>query len=245
VGKRTTAALASVAILSVAMWAPATAQPLMSIPRDPLAPLDISVGSVPQSSGDPLAPQVEPDAAAESQSPSVTEVLSWVISTHDSGDRPFMIIDKVGARVFLFDGVGVFMGTAPALLGSTVGDESAPGVGDRELTEIKPEERTTPAGRFPAQFGIARGNEKVLWVDYAAAISLHPVVTGSRREQRIKRLKSPTPEDNRITYGCINVPRDFYAGAVAPLFLETGGIVYILPETKPLADVFAAISVRP
>ena len=82
-------------------------------------------------------------------------------------------------------------------------------------------------------------------MDYAAAISLHPVVTGSRRDQRINRLKSPTPEDNRITYGCINVPRDFYAGAVAPLFLETGGIVYILPETKPLADVFAAISVRP
>jgi hypothetical protein len=126
------------------------------------------------------------------------------------------------------------------LLGSTTGDESSPGVGDRELSEISPEERTTPAGRFVATFGWARGRERVLWVDYATAISLHPVVTGNRKQQRLKRLKSQTPDDNRITYGCINVPRRFYTKVVQPLFKDSTGIVYILPDTKPLTEVFLA-----
>jgi hypothetical protein len=66
-------------------------------------------------------------------------------------------------------------------------------------------------------------------------------VTGSRKEQRLKRLKSPTAADNRITYGCINVPAAFYAQAVRPLFKETGGVVYILPDTKPLKEVFNSL----
>ena len=190
---------------------------------------------------DPLAP-LDDGAAEASQEPSpdVTRIIKWVTSSRDNGDLPFMVIDKVGAEVFLFDAAGEFIGKTPALLGSTPGDDSSPGVGDRELNEISPEERTTPAGRFVANFGYARGHERVLWVDYATSISLHPVVTGNKKEQRLKRLKSPTPEDNRITYGCINVPKTFYAKVVRPLFKDTAGVVYILPETKPLNQAFLA-----
>ena len=162
------------------------------------------------------------------------------MSTRDNGDLPFLVIDKNGAEVFVFDPEGRLMGKSAALLGSTAGDESSPGVGDRELSEIPPQERTTPAGRFVAKFGWARGRERVLWVDYATAISLHPVVTGNRKEQRLKRLKSRTPEDNRITFGCINVPRSFYEKVVQPLLKNSTGIVYILPDTKPLTEVFLA-----
>ena len=201
--------------------------------QDPLAPLDEI-----QEALDPLAPASSPEQFG---SPSVEQVTQWVASTGDNGGRPFIVIDKIGAEVFLYDSAGQFMGKAPALLGSAAGDDSTPGVGDRELNEIKPEERTTPAGRFVANFGIARGNERVLWVDYPTAISLHPVVTGSRKEQRLKRLKSPTADDNRITYGCINVPAAFYAQAVRPLFEDKGGVVYILPDTKPLSEVFTSL----
>ena len=54
----------------------------------------------------------------------------------------------------------------------------------------------------------------------------------------MQRLNSPTPKDNRITFGCINVPAKFYAKVIRPLFGKTTGVVYILPETKPLSDVF-------
>jgi hypothetical protein len=44
--------------------------------------------------------------------------------------------------------------------------------------------------------------------------------------------------DNRISYGCINVPAKFYDAVVVPAFTGTVGIVYILPETKPLKAAF-------
>ena len=151
-----------------------------------------------------------------------------------------MVIDKVAAKVFLFDAQGQLVGATPALFGITAGDESAAGVGDRELSDIKPEDRTTPAGRFVAKFGRASGNRNVLWVDYATSISLHPVVTTNKKERRLQRLRSTTADDNRITYGCINVPAKFYQDIVRPLFTGTSGIVYILPESKYLFEVFPA-----
>jgi hypothetical protein len=66
-----------------------------------------------------------------------------------------------------------------------------------------------------------------------------------RNQHRAERLKSPTPGDNRITYGCINVPKDFYDHHVRPLFKGTSGVVYILPETKSLNEVFLAMPPAP
>ena len=174
-------------------------------------------------------------------SDSVDQVTNWVIGSGDNKGLPFIVIDKVAAVVFVYDAGGEFLAASPALFGETPGDESSPGVGDRELSEITPEERTTPAGRFVAKFGPASGNRQVLWVDYETSISLHAVVTTKKRERRLERLESPTPEDNRITYGCINVPTAFYTDVVSPLFTDAGGIVYILPETRSLNQVFLGV----
>ena len=177
---------------------------------------------------------------AEAPSDDVAQLTRWVIASGDNHGQPFIVVDKVAARVFVHDGEGKLVGSTPALLGVTPGDDSVPGVGDRELSEIRPEDRTTPAGRFVAKFGKARYGRKVLWVDYATSISLHPVITTRKKERRLQRLRSATPEDNRITYGCINVPTAFYAKVVRPAFTGTAGIVYILPETRPLKAVFLA-----
>ena len=173
----------------------------------------------------------------------VAQVTSWVLGSGDNGGLPFIVIDKVAADVFVFNAQGQLVGATPALLGLTPGDDSTPGVGDRELSAISPKDRTTPAGRFVAKFGTASGSRKVLWVDYATAISLHPVITSNKKERRLQRLKSPSADDNRITFGCINVPASFYAKVVRPLFNRTIGVVYILPETKPLNEVFLAFRV--
>jgi hypothetical protein len=162
------------------------------------------------------------------------------MASHDNGDLPFIVIDKVGAELFVFDAIGQSMGHAPVLVGITKGDDSTPGVGDRELSHIPISQRTTPAGRFVAKFGHASGNQQVLWIDYHDAISLHPVITSNPKEHRLARLKSPTPNDNRITFGCINVPAAFYKNVVRPLFVHTGGVVYILPEARPLSEAFPA-----
>ncbi len=125
-----------------------------------------------------------------------------------------------------------------------MGDESADGIGTRALRDILPSERTTPAGRFVAGLGKNLGTQEVLWVDYENAISLHRVITTSQTEHRLQRLATGTPLDNRISYGCINVPVDFFERVVAPIFSGTAGIVYILPETKALHAVFSAYEVQ-
>ncbi len=81
----------------------------------------------------------------------------------------------------------------------------------------------------------------MLWVDWETSVALHPVVTGNKRERRLERLLSPSPVDNRITFGCINVPAAFYKDKVYPLFRKSGGVVYILPDTKPLETVFPRV----
>ena len=63
---------------------------------------------------------------------------------------------------------------------------------------------------------------------------------GERRERRLERLATPGTSDNRISYGCINVPLAFYETVVAPLFKGRTGIVYILPEEQPIDQLFFA-----
>ncbi len=170
------------------------------------------------------------------------QLADWVRGTHDNGKRPYAVIDKLGARIYVFAHDGTLMGAAPVLVGLAHGDDSASGIGDKALAAISPDERTTPAGRFVARFGPAAGNKTVLWVDYADAISLHPVITTNPKEHRLKRIKSETAEDHRISFGCINVPASFYEKVVATSFRKRGGVVYILPDTRPVWEVFPAFA---
>jgi hypothetical protein len=169
----------------------------------------------------------------------------WVVTSADNAGLPFVIIDKPQARLFVFFPDGRLRGASAALLGLAKGDNSAPGIGDRPLASIRPEERTTPAGRFVAALGADLGAKDVVWVDYADAISLHRVITTKPKERRLQRLATPTAADNRISYGCINVPAAFYDSVVHPAFTGANGIVYILPEVRSLASVFPAYRPAP
>jgi hypothetical protein len=170
------------------------------------------------------------------------ELAAWVRASGDNRGLAFVIVDKAAAKVFVFGKDGALKGSAPALLGFAVGDDSTPGIGDREMSDIPPEERTTPAGRYVAAYGHGAEDRNVFWVDYQTAISLHPVVTAKPAERRLQRLRSPTAADNRITFGCINVPAAFYDQVVRKTFSGTKGVVYILPEAMPLEAVFPSFA---
>ena len=170
-------------------------------------------------------------------SDTVVGLAGWVVATGDSQGYPFAIIDKEAAQILVFGGDGRLRGAAPGLFGSAVGDHSAPGVAGLALREIPGRDRTTPAGRFVGGFGPSIDAGRVLWVDYDSAVSIHPTATGVPAERRAERLASPTPDDNRISHGCINVSPKFYERVVTPTF-ERGGVFYILPDEQPLAETF-------
>lgn len=170
-------------------------------------------------------------------SDTVIELAAWIVANDDSQGYPFAIIDKAAAQVLVFGGDGRLRGAAPGLFGSAIGDHSAPGVAGLALREIPGRDRTTPAGRFVGGFGPSLDAGRVLWVDYDSAVSIHPTATGVPSERRPERLASPSPDDNRITHGCINIAPAFYEQIVAPTF-ERGGVFYILPDRMPLSKVF-------
>lgn len=167
----------------------------------------------------------------------VTDLAGWVVAANDSQGYPFAVIDKAAAQILVFGGDGRLRGAAPGLFGSAVGDHSAPGIAGLALREIPGRDRTTPAGRFVGGFGPSIDAGRVLWVDYDSAVSIHPTATGVPAERRVERLASPSPDDNRITHGCINVSPEFYEQIVRPTF-ERGGVFYILPDEAPMAETF-------
>jgi hypothetical protein len=182
---------------------------------------------------------------ADGASDTAQRLVRWVVASGDNAGVPFVIVDKAAANVWVFDAEGRSLGGTPALLGSASGDDSTPGIGSRPLSSIRSEERTTPAGRFTVSLGENLQGQEILWIDYEMALSLHRVVAGHPREQRARRLASAKPQDRRISYGCINVPIDFYDRVVSPTFTGTSGVAYILPETRALAYVFPALAFSP
>ena len=183
------------------------------------------------------------DFDRERASSDVRHVADWALDSGDNAGMPYLVVDKVNARVFVFSADGRLLGASPALLGLARGDHSVPGIGARKLASIQPEERTTPAGRFVASLDRSLAGEEILWVDYDSGVALHRVIATVPRERRLQRLESSLPLEHRITFGCINVPVKFYETVVSPAFTGTYGIVYVLPETRPVRDVFGSSDV--
>ena len=157
-------------------------------------------------------------------------LLQRIVSTQDNQNRPFVILDKRLATLHVFTTEGRERAASPVLLGLAQGDTSVPGIGNRKLADILPEERTTPAGRFVSEPGRNTQNEDIVWIDYDTAVSMHRVRAANKSERRLERLATPTPDDNRITYGCVNEPTDFYDTYIHPVFGRAEGMVYILPD---------------
>jgi hypothetical protein len=202
----------------------ASPQPGRALPQAP--------GSIPQR----IPSRRLADFRGKTASTDVRRMAHWVVQSGDHQKMSFVIVDKKDAKVYVFNPLGKLKSAAPALLGEAVGDDSAPGIGDKPISQVLPQEKTTPAGRFVAEVGMSTRGEDVVWVDYDLAVSMHRVL---KVKQRLKSLASPTKADNRMSYGCINLPPQFYEKVLRPT-VDKGAVIYVLPETRPLVDVFAS-----
>ena len=217
-------------------------QPPVATAPAPQAPDTSAAGNTPAPV--PAPPGVRlADFNGEDASADARHVANWAVYTGDNQKRAFVIVDKADARVYVFGPDGKLRDSAPALLGSAHGDDTFPGVGDKPLAEVRPEEKTTPAGRFIAEPGLNANGEDIVWVDYAAAVSMHRIRPTVAQERRLERLATRTIEDNRISFGCINLPVTFYEDVLSPTVKKYGAVVYVLPETRPAQKVFGSFDV--
>lgn len=182
-----------------------------------------------------LVTLLPPPAAAQTQ-----PFADSVVRAQDAAGLPFAVLDKSTATLSVFDARGRLLGQTPALLGEAVGDVAPADIGTRPLRQIPRNEKITSAGRYVTEPGVNAAGEDIVWLDYDAALSMHRVrhVPGERRPQR---LASASTADNRISFGCINLPPEFYEQHIAPLFRDQAGVVYVLPETYPASRVFPFI----
>ncbi len=165
--------------------------------------------------------------------------LGEVVKAKDHRGLPFAIVDKKSAQLFVFNGAGHLQGATPVLLGLAPGDvEAAEPVGS-DTQSLSAARRTTPAGRFISEPGRNLAGEAIVWVDYAARLAIHRLRPSALSERRPERLASSTPDDNRITLGCVVVAPLFYDTVVAPILGKGYGVVYVLPENDSLERLHA------
>ncbi len=211
-----------------------------SLVKGPLSPSSSQTTQSSQSPAPSASRLVRANFGVHKPSPEARKVANWVVHSGDHKNMSFVVVDKKDAKVYVFDPRGELKDASVALLGSAHGDDSVPGIGDKPLSQVLPDEKTTPAGRFIAELGMNTKGEDIVWVDYDAAVSMHRVRANVKAEQRLERLASATPEDNRISFGCINLPPQFYENTLKPTVQSTGAVVYVLPETRSPGETFAA-----
>ncbi len=204
-------------------------------------------GSAWQAGDDDAAPPLRATRRADfggaRASPAARELAHWVAAAADNGGAGFVIVDKREAVLHVFDADARLTASTAVLLGAALGSDSVPGIGLRPMASIQPAERTTPAGRFVGERGRNANGDDIVWVDYDAAVSMHRVRLHNPTEQRAQRLASPTADDNRISYGCINVPAAFYDRHIQPVFAARHALVYVLPDVKSAQEVFGSFAV--
>lgn len=182
------------------------------------------------------------DFAGEAASADARYAARWLGAGADNQNKPFAIVDKKNARLYVFEAGGQLRGATTVLLGQGVGDESVPGIAGRELSSLRAQERTTPAGRFVSEPGHNLNGEDIVWVDYSAKVAIHRLRSdaASLRDRRAQRLASTSIDDNRISLGCIVVPVAFYENVVRPVLGKGYGVVYVLPEDRSVQSMFGS-----
>jgi primosomal protein N' len=186
-----------------------------------------------------------PDFSSVRASADARSLVDWVRRSGDARGRPFAVVDKRAAHIYVFDQHGQLAGHSPALLGSAAGDHTVPGVGQHaQAGYVGPEERTTPSGRFDSAPGENASGEHVVWVDYASAFAIHRLRPGFAYKARAERLANLAPRGKRVSWGCVVVPVPFYQQVVERVLGKSRSVVYVMPETRPLQAMFQALEQR-
>lgn len=146
----------------------------------------------------------------------------------DQSKLPKIIADKRNGKIsVIFPDTNKTIET-PALFGKKKSDILNMEVyKDRSI----PNDFVTPAGIFfiKKMFSHRLNEPMLVFIEGQDRVaSIHPLWMGNPKQDRAGRLRSPSPDDNRVTGGCINVDPDFFYKVLNNL--PDGISLTILPE---------------
>ncbi len=159
-----------------------------------LAIMGVATGS------SPAAAQVSPAAVSYDLSDQARFACEAMLN---KGEPNLVIMDKNQGELILTKNCKI-VDKSPALYGK--------GKGESEIADPD----TTPAGIFhmkehdvdPRDY--EGGKVLAFLINRKASYVIHPTYQHLPQQRRDQRLASPTPDDNAISFGCINIPTPFY-----------------------------------
>ncbi len=161
----------------------------------------------------------------------------------------FIIADKPYGMIYIFNQLGQWVTRFPALYGRKEGDDiplDAQGKLPDQLTE---NEEISPAGIFVLSeiyynphnktdlLDIGEDYDEDGYADSENGTALHPLFLEKPWQNRPERLKSKTPEDNKISKGCINVSEEAFERWIRPCFAD-GGLIATTPDNQENLDIY-------
>jgi hypothetical protein len=137
--------------------------------------------------------------------------------------KPFILVDKPTATAYVYSSNGSLVKSFPVLLGSEVGD------GKNVYGKVK----LTTAGRFILSDYINDDDRKlyknkIFFLSGASPVAIHITYPGELAE-RTRRLNTPTVEDNRVSWGCINVSEENFDKFISPN-IGVGSVIIVTKD---------------
>jgi hypothetical protein len=180
-----------------------------------------------------------PEAAKSKMSPLAQDVYGAMAPVAMKSGKWFMVADKPNGMMHIFKEDGSHALSDPTLYGKDKGDVM------EAVSSLEGGAKITPAGKFTLQSKPSEyaGKQMLVLVeskDSTGYIAIHAADTSDLSENRLGRLDTPTAEDNRVSYGCINTKHDTFVNKIVPnIDSLDGGLIFVLPETaEATAEMF-------
>lgn len=149
----------------------------------------------------------------------------------------YIVIDKPSATLYVFNENNEIVGTMPVLLGKTKGE--APNRVD--VNDEKAVGSTTPAGKY--KLGKVGKNfakkvstlyeGRLLKILGAGPLAIHMTYPEEFKE-RTEALNTKSVEDNRKSWGCINISPENFDKYIKPYFSKGDQFIFITPDDTSL-----------
>jgi hypothetical protein len=180
-----------------------------------------------------------PEAAKSKMSPLAQDVYGAMAPVAMKSGKWFMVADKPNGMLHIFKEDGSHALSDPTLYGKDKGDVM------EAVSSLEGGAKITPAGKFTLQSKPSEyaGKQMLVLVeskDSTGYIAIHAADVSTPSENRLGRLDTPTAEDNRVSYGCINTKHDTFVNKIVPnIDSLDGGLIFVLPETaEATAEMF-------